>query len=530
MPWRCQACRLLGGGRSIDGMRYVLIDRSICGSFPGGERRGSGEARFVSDDENIFSCRGRQVLNMGLRVFAKISMELIDFIWFINLKLLTKRRKKMTDIKVKPDICDVLLSDIQPAAYNPREISDEALAGLRQSLERFGMVDLLVINKRNMKIISGHQRFKILQEAGIDQATVIMVDVDEVSEMAMNVTLNSQEITGTWTEAIIPLLEKLRTENSDAYIALRMQELRDQVRDFEKENKGSGTTMPDDLPEKPKEVITKIGDLWILGDHRLLCGDSTKEEDVVRLMDGRKADLFATDPPYCVDYTGKDRPNGGGRDWTDVYREIDIPDAEVFMKNFYSVGLKFIKPNTALYLWHASRRRREIENVCKELNILMHQQIIWVKPCMVMSYSFYSWRHEPCFLMWPKGSKPPYRPKDKSISSVWSLDFVRSGDPATAEYHSDVWELDWEGKKRGNNIAEHPTVKPTEVFAIPMRVHTKPGDICFEPFCGSGSQIIAAERLNRKCFAMELQPFFVDVAVKRWEEFTGKKAELIKHD
>ena len=429
----------------------------------------------------------------------------------------------MAKINVKPDICDVRLSEIKPVPYNPREISDEALAGLRQSLERFGVVDLLVVNRRNMRIISGHQRYKVLQEAGVETVTAIMVDVDEISEMAMNVTLNSQEIAGQWTEALIPLLEKLRTENGDVYIALRMNELRDHVRELEKENEGLGTTLPDDLPEPPKDVITKYGDLWILGDHRLLCGDSTKEEEVARLMDGQQASLLATDPPYCVDYTGKNRPNGG-RDWSDVYREIDIPDASVFIKSFYEVGLKFIKPHTALYLWHASKRRREIDDVCKELNILIHQQIIWVKPCVILTYSFYSWRHEPCLLMWIKGQKPPYRPKDKSIGSVWTVDFVRSGDPTTPEYHTDVWELDWEGKKRGSTIAEHPTVKPTEVFAIPIRVHTQVGDVCFEPFCGSGSQIIAAERLNRRCFAMELEPFFVDVAVKRWEEFTGKKA------
>jgi len=429
----------------------------------------------------------------------------------------------MGDINVKPDIKDVLLSEIKPAPYNPREISEEALAGLRQSLEQFGVVDLLVINKRNMRIVSGHQRYKILQEAGVEKVTAIMVDVDEISEMAMNVTLNSQEIAGTWTKALIPLLEKLRTEDGDSYISLRMKELRDQVRDFEDENIGAGKTLPDDLPEAPKDVISKPGDLWILGNHRLLCGDSTKEEDVARLMDGNLASLFATDPPYCVDYTGKDRPKGG-HDWSDVYKEIDIPDATEFMKSFYEVGLKFIKPNTALYLWHASRRRREIEDVCKHHNILIHQQIIWVKPCVILTYSFYSWRHEPCLLMWIKGFKPPYRPKDKSIGTVWSVDFVRQGDPTTPEYHSDVWELDWEGKKRSTNIAEHPTVKPTEVFAIPMRVHTQVGDICFEPFCGSGSQIIAGERLNRRVFAMELEPFFVDVAVKRWEEFTGNKA------
>jgi len=103
------------------------------------------------------------------------------------------------------------------------------------------------------------------------------------------------------------------------------------------------------------------------------------------------------------------------------------------------------------------------------------------------------------------------------------VDFLRSGDPTKPEYHSDVWELDWEGKKRNTGL-QHPTVKPTEVFAIPMRVHTSVGDICYEPFSGSGSQIIAAERLNRRCFAMEIEPVFCDVAVKRWEEFSGKKA------
>ena len=428
----------------------------------------------------------------------------------------------MAKINVKPDIQDVLLSDLKPAPYNPREIAPEALSGLRQSLEKFGLVDLLVVNKRNMRIVSGHQRYKILQEEGVESVTCIMVDMDEISEMAMNVTLNSQEIVGSWTQALIPILEKLRTEASDDYLALRLKELREEVADMEIENTGAGKTLPDDVPEPPKEPVTRPGDLWILGEHRLLCGDSTNEADVARLMDGHKASLFATDPPYCVDYTGADRPNGG-KDWSDVYREIDIPDAVDFMRKFFTVGLKHIKEGTALYLWHACRRRRDIEDVCKELNILIHQQIIWVKPCVILTYSFYSWRHEPCLLMWIKGQRPEYKPKNKSIGSVWTLDYLRTGDPASPEYYTDVWHLDWEGKKRNPGL-DHPTVKPTEVFAIPMRVHTTPGDICFEPFSGSGSQIIAGERLNRRVFAMELEPVFCDVAVRRWEEFSGKKA------
>lgn len=428
----------------------------------------------------------------------------------------------MAKINVKPDIQDVKLSELKPAPYNPREISTEALSGLRQSLEKFGLVDLLVVNRRNMRIVSGHQRYKILQEEGVDTVTCIMVDMDEISEMAMNVSLNSQEITGTWTQALVPILERLRHEASDDYLVLRLKELRAEVADLEIESTGAGKTLPDDIPEPPKETITKPGDLWILGEHRLLCGDSTKDEDVARLMDGHKASLFATDPPYCVDYTGADRPNGG-KDWSDVYREIDIPDAVDFMRKFFTVGLKHIKEGTALYLWHACRRRSDIENVCRELNILIHQQIIWVKPCVILTYSFYSWRHEPCLLMWVKGQRPEYKPKNKSIGSVWTVDYLRTGDPSTPEYYTDVWELDWEGKKRNPGL-DHPTVKPTEVFAIPMRVHTTPGEICYEPFSGSGSQIIAGERLNRRVFAMELEPVFCDVAIRRWEEFSGKKA------
>jgi DNA modification methylase len=127
--------------------------------------------------------------------------------------------------------------------------------------------------------------------------------------------------------------------------------------------------------------------------------------------------------------------------------------------------------------------------------------------------------------MWVRGKKPPYKPKNKSISSVWEVKLLRSGDPTDPEYYTDIWEVDWEGKKRNIGL-NHPTVKPTEIFAIPMRVHTHPGDVCYEPFSGSGSQIIAGERLNRRVFAMEIEPIFCDVAVKRWEEFSGKKACL----
>jgi len=431
----------------------------------------------------------------------------------------------VSKIGKRPEIEEISLSEIKPFPDNPRDIDQKALEGLRKSLERFGYIDLLVVNKRNMVLVSGHQRLKVLLEAGVESVLAVIVDLDDLAHKSMCLTLNNQQIMGHFTAAVIPLLEQLRNEMPDEYLDLRLQELREECNEFEVENDGTGKTLPDDIPEQPKEPITKPGDLWILGEHRLLCGSSTDPEDVARLMDGNKSQLMATDPPYCINYTGADRPTGG-KDWSGVYKEIDIPDAEKFWTDFLGLGLSVIDSHSAIYFWYASSKHGVVEKVFNKLNLLLHQNIIWVKPCMNLSFSIYPWRHEPCFFGWKKGNKPFFRVKHKSVGTVWSFGFLRSGDLTDPTYYSDVWELDYEGKNRAA-LGLHPTVKPTECFAIPMRVHTKPGDICYEPFSGSGSQIIAGERLKRRIFAMEVEPVFVDVAVKRWEEFSGKKAERI---
>jgi DNA modification methylase len=432
--------------------------------------------------------------------------------------------KAKTSINVRPEISEIAISDLKPWADNPRGIEQESIDGLRASLEQFGYVDLVVVNKRNMLVISGHQRLKIMEAAGIEVIPCVVVDLDDMAAQALAITLNNQEIAGYFTAALLPILEHMRQDMPEDYVRLRLQELREEVEHFEADK--IGNTLPDDIPAAPKEVITKPGDLWIMGDHRLLCGSSTDVKDVARLMDGHQAQLLATDPPYLVDYTGMDRP-GGGKDWSDTYHEVDIKDAHLFFLSFLKIGLQHTDPAAAIYMWHADRRFELIASIFRELDILLHQHIIWVKPCSVMTYSVYPWRHEPCLFGWRCGSKPFFRPSRKKVGTVWVVNLLRSGDPESPEYYSDLWEVDWEGKKRNNGL-DHPTVKPTEIFAIPMRVHTNPGDICYEPFSGSGSQIIAAERVNRRCFAMEIEPVFCDVAVRRWEEFTGKKAEVVR--
>ena len=429
----------------------------------------------------------------------------------------------MKKINIKPEIKTLPIESIIPDDKNPRAIKREAYKGLVSSLEEFGYVDLLIVNQRNNQLVSGHQRLKALQEAGVKEVPVIMVDLTEAQQKALLVTMNNTEIMGEFTEALRPIIDMIRNQMPQEFLSLKIDTLKSKLGMDVPEK--IGKTLPDDLPKIPKVATTKAGDIWVLGDHRLMCGSSLVDEDVRRLMDGKKARLFASDPPYLVDYTGKNRPSGG-RDWSDTYHEIDIKDARTFWSDYLRTGLQFVESHAAIYIWHASKRFDVLKACLDSLDLLCHQQIIWVKPSPLASFNFYQWQHEPCVLVWQKGFKPKFTCVAHKTTSVWKRDLVKSGDPTSPDYYSDVWELDWEGKKRvGKPI--HPTQKPTEVFAIPMRVHTNEGDICYEPFSGSGTQIIAAERLHRRCFAMEIEPVFCDVAVKRWEDFTGKKAELL---
>lgn len=223
------------------------------------------------------------------------------------------------------------------------------------------------------------------------------------------------------------------------------------------------------------------------------------------------------------------RPNGG-KDWTPLYREIDIKDFAGFYRAFMTAALQFVDERAGIYIWHAFSKVRELLGVCEEMRILVHQNLIWAKPVSLLGYSTYPWRHESCLFGWRQGSRPRANYElAREQSTVLRVGLLRTGDPSTPEYYSDLWEVDYDGRK-SNAGAKHPTAKPTELFAIPMRVHTDQAAICLEPFSGSGSQIIAGERTGRRVFAIELEPHFCDVAVRRWEDFTGRKAERVSSD
>ena len=244
-----------------------------------------------------------------------------------------------------------------------------------------------------------------------------------------------------------------------------------------------------------------MGKLILKSQHRLLCGDSTKAEDVARVMGGEKARLFATDPPYgcsagSIGFTAQ-------RDDIEAITKDDLTgeDMKVFLETCFRASIPHLKEDAAWYLWHPMLTQGYFAAAAAAAaaDLIIHRQIIWKKEQFIFGRGDYHWRHELCFYGWRQGYRPPFY----------------------GERNQDtVWDVAWEEKRAA---VGHPTAKPIRLFAIPMRNHTRPGEICLEPFLGSGSQLIAAEQLHRRCYAIEIEPRYVEVALERWRALTGKE-------
>jgi len=388
---------------------------------------------------------------------------------------------------------------------NPR-LNDPAVPHVAASIKRFGWRQPIVA-KPSGEVVAGNTRLKAAKSLGMREVPVVWFQGSDLDAVAYSVADNRTHEFAAWDEpALLRLLEELKAEDALDGVGYTPEDIDSLLEEL---NQGLPPTAIDDPgpEEPPEEPVTKAGDLWLLGDQKLLCGDSTKTGDLARLMGEEKAALMATDPPYCVDYTGMDRPihdgKPSGKDWSHVYREVDIKDLGVFLDAVFTAVLPNVLEDAAIYIWHAHLQYPVIAQTFEKHDLLLHQSLIWVKPTATFGHSYYRWRHEPCAFGWKRGHKPKHGYGDMDS----------------------VWEVDWEGKSRivGN---EHPTQKPTRLFEIPMEQHTRSSAIVLEPFSGSGSQIIAAEKLHRRCRAMEMSPAFVDVALRRWEKATGKQAVL----
>ena len=377
------------------------------------------------------------------------------------------------------------VSNLIFAEYNPRELTKDQHQNLKDSITRFGLVDPLIVNihkERKNILVGGHQRLRIAKELGYKDVPCVEVDLTPDKEKELNVRLNKN--TGQWDWDAL-------ANHFDVGELLEWGFSEDELQFTEPDVQG--LTDDDDVPEV-EESITKQGDLWILGEHRLLCGDATKKEDVERLMDGQKADMVFTDPPYGVDYDGgiqftKDGVKTGQQkklknDDVSIYLDV-IP-----MMAKYSSG--------AIYTWFADTKAKDIYNAIDGIGGDLHALIIWIKNGGYGALNAnYKQKHEPCLYWKPKGT---------------SLNFCGETTETT------IWEIDKDGKNK-----MHPTQKPVALGVKAISNHK--ADTVMDLFLGSGSTLIACEKTKRKCYGMEIDPHYCDVIVKRWEEYTGNKAE-----
>lgn len=382
------------------------------------------------------------------------------------------------------------VSDLKYAPYNPRKIDDKELAKLKRSISEFGYVEPIVWNKRSGFVVGGNQRLKALRELEIEEVDAVVVDLDDAKEKALNVALN--KISGEWD--FIKLKDVLTDiDTGDFDIELTGFDL-DEIADlitFDKEPEEDDFDA-DAAIEEIEEPKTKRGDIYLLGKHRLMCGDSTVKEDVEKLMDGKKADMVFTDPPYGVNYDGgtKLRNKLAGDDTTDLYEPC------------CKMARDFSTNEAALYLWHAGVKGIAAAAAAAAADWVIRCEIVWNKNHAQFGAlsAQYKQKHEPCYYCYKKGKTVNWCGPKNEVT-VWDVDRA-----LVNEYH--------------------PTQKPVELAKRAIQNHK--ADLVLDLFGGSGSTLIACEQLNRICYMIEIDERYCDVIVKRWEEYTGKKAQLMR--
>ncbi|WP_062563246.1 site-specific DNA-methyltransferase [Paracoccus aminovorans] len=396
------------------------------------------------------------------------------------------------------------LDRLVPYARNARTHSEAQLAEIAGSIREFGFVNPVLIAEDGT-IIAGHGRVLAARLLGMDAVPSIrLTGLSDSQCRALVLADNRIALNAGWDEALLALeLSDLKEAGFDLGImGFEDGELDRLLAGAEAEDETS--TPPVIIPEPPRHPASRTGDLWLLGTHRLLCGDSTSHDDVRRLMNGERAVLFATDPPYLVDYDGSNHPTRN-KDWSQSYGttwDDSSQGAELYDGFIGAAIAEAITEDAAWYCWHASRRQAMLEACWEKAGAFVHQQIIWVKDRGVLTRSHYLWKHEPCFMGWRRPNRPP-KVAEQTLPSTWEM-------PSFAK----------------DERPDHPTPKPLDAFGIPMRQHVARGGLCYEPFSGSGSQIMAGEANGRRVFAMEISPAYVDVAVERWQAETGKDAIL----
>lgn len=383
--------------------------------------------------------------------------------------------------------------DLVPADYNPRKDlkpGDKEYEKLKRSIDEFGYVDPLIWNKRTSRLVGGHQRLKVLKDMGIDEVDVVVVDMDEEKEKALNVALN--KISGDWDkDKLMLLITDLQGEDFDVSLTgFDPEELDDLFKDDMKDGVKDDNFDVDKELKKP--TMTKPGDLWQLGEHRLLCGDSTKEESYELLMAGKQANLVITDPPYNVNYQGS-----AGKIKNDNMKDDAFYQ---FLLAAFTNMEKGMADDASIYVFHADTEGLNFRKAFSDAGFYLSGTCIWVKQSLVLGRSPYQWRHEPILFGWKKKGK-----------HCWYA----------GRKESTIWEFDKPKKNK-----DHPTMKPIPLLAYPIMNSSMTNSIVLDPFGGSGSTLIACEQTKRICRTIELDEKFCDVIVKRYIEQVGSTKDV----
>lgn len=407
--------------------------------------------------------------------------------------------------------------------YNPRKDlkpEDEEYQKIKKSLIEFGYVAPIIVNA-DMTVIGGHQRLKALKELGYIEIECNVVDLDKTKEKALNIALN--KISGEWdNDKLEGLLAELREADFDLeVIGFNFDEINAMldINEAEEDNFDVEQTL-----DEIEEPISKQGDIWILGKHRLMCGDSTNEKDVKKLMNKKVANLILTDPPYNVNYEGI-----AGKIANDNMSETEFYN--FLLKSFKNM-FDFVKPGGSVYIFHADTEGLNFRKAFKEAGFKLAQCLIWVKNTFVMGRQDYQWRHEPVLYGWKEGIAH-YFIDDRTQSTVIEdkhQDFRKMKKEELIKILEDIYSDKTSttiiNENRPSVNEEHPTMKPINLLSRLIKNSSRIGEYVLDLFGGSGSTLIACEQLERTCYMMELDPKYCDVIIKRWENLTGQKAIL----
>jgi DNA modification methylase len=396
------------------------------------------------------------------------------------------------------EIQKIPIEKLNPAKYNPRKDlkpGDPEYEKLKKSIETFGYVEPIIWNKRTGNIVGGHQRLKILLERGYTKIECVVVDLDDTQEKALNVALN--KVSGEWDlPKLADLISELDSELFDisltGFDAAEIEDLFSKVHN--KDVKEDDFDV-DEALEEIDEPITKLGDVWLLGKHRLVCGDSTESKTYEILLEGKKANLCVTDPPYNVNYTA-------GREKERTIKNDNMEDTnfyEFLMASFKNI-YNFLDDGAPAYIFHADTEGFNFRKAFKDAGFHLANVCIWVKQSLVLGRSDYQWQHEPVLYGWkPTGRHRWYA--DRKQTTIWNFD-------------------------RPTKSELHPTMKPVPLAAYPIQNSSMTNCIVLEPFAGSGSTIIACEQTDRICYAIELDEKYCDVIVKRHIEYIGSGEDV----